>query len=122
VTIWTLKCPIPLVNAVHSRRLRASATKHEFCLTLTFHRLKDSLRSSKYATPATQAAVSKECDGRSHTVTVFNLDPIVDEVSALLSERDALDIRDDNGFLATVKFNRVLFHRKLASVPVRKDV
>jgi hypothetical protein len=35
VTIWTLKCPIPLVNAVHSGRLRASATKHEFRLTLT---------------------------------------------------------------------------------------
>jgi hypothetical protein len=74
------------------------------------------------ATSATQAAVCKECDGRSRAGTVFNLDPVVDEVSALLSERDALDVRDDNGFLATVKFNRVLFHRKLAGVPVRKDV
>ena len=27
--------PIPLVNAVHSGRLRASETKHEFRLTLT---------------------------------------------------------------------------------------
>ncbi len=35
MTIWTLKCPIPLVNAVHSGRLPASATKHEFRLTLT---------------------------------------------------------------------------------------
>jgi hypothetical protein len=37
VTIWTLKCPIPLFNAVHSRRLRASETKHEFRLTLTHY-------------------------------------------------------------------------------------
>ena len=35
MTIWTLKCPTLLVNAVHSGRLRASATKHEFRLTLT---------------------------------------------------------------------------------------
>jgi len=69
-----------------------------------------------------QAAVCKECDGRSCYVAIFNLDPIVDEISALLSESGALNVRDDNGLLATVKFNRVLSHRKLASVPVRKDV
>ena len=52
MTIWTLKCPIPLVNAVHSRRLRASATKHEFCLTLTVQ------LSSGQAKPITELLVS----------------------------------------------------------------
>jgi hypothetical protein len=46
VTIWTLKCPIPLVNAVHSDRSRPSATKHEFRLTLTLDRFNASVKAN----------------------------------------------------------------------------
>ena len=34
MTIWTLKCLIRIVNAVHSDAYAASAIKHEFRLTL----------------------------------------------------------------------------------------
>jgi hypothetical protein len=65
------------------------------------YRLED-LRTSEYAAPAERTPVCKE-RRRTGVVAVFNLHPIIDEVPTLLSERDALDFRNDNGSLAAAK-------------------
>jgi len=86
------------------------------------YRLQYPLGSSKYASPTKQTSVRKEGNRGRRAVAVFNFDPIVYEVSSLLSIRDASNVRDDHGFLPAVKLYRVLVHSELPYIPKCEEV
>ncbi len=80
------------------------------------------LGPSQYSSPTKRTSVREESGCGRRPVAVFNSNPIVHEVSSLLSVRDRPNVRDDHSFLPAVKLNRALEHAQRSRIPKSEQV